>query len=107
LASFYFNFSWCPPIKISWKKIYCSNDVSTDYCDDFNRYDYCSTYCGKKCNESNSWCWHLCYFCPIEPNGQLGYELKEDAKPLTIGEFKKMMNANLPELSTDVHLNGK
>jgi len=28
----------------------------------------------------------------IEPNGQLGYELKEDAKPLTIGEFKKLMN---------------
>ncbi|MEH7094019.1 DUF421 domain-containing protein [Neobacillus vireti] len=27
----------------------------------------------------------------IEPNGQLGYELKEDAKPLTIGEFKKLM----------------
>jgi len=28
----------------------------------------------------------------IEPNGQLGYELIEDAKPLTIGEFKKLMN---------------
>ncbi|MEH7418438.1 YetF domain-containing protein [Neobacillus drentensis] len=28
----------------------------------------------------------------IEPNGQLGYELKENAKPLTIGEFKKLMN---------------
>ena len=28
----------------------------------------------------------------IEPNGQLGYELKDDAKPLTIGEFKKLMN---------------
>ncbi|MBT2658079.1 DUF421 domain-containing protein [Bacillus sp. ISL-18] len=28
----------------------------------------------------------------IEPNGQLGYELKEEAKPLTIGEFKKLMN---------------
>ncbi|GGM29993.1 DUF421 domain-containing protein [Paraliobacillus quinghaiensis] len=27
----------------------------------------------------------------IEPNGQLGYELKPDAKPLTIGEFKKLM----------------
>jgi uncharacterized membrane protein YcaP (DUF421 family) len=24
----------------------------------------------------------------IEPNGLLGYELQEDAKPLTIGEFK-------------------
>lgn len=28
----------------------------------------------------------------IEPNGQLGFELKEDAKPLTVGEFKKLMN---------------
>lgn len=27
----------------------------------------------------------------IEPNGQLGYELKSDAKPLTVGEFKKLM----------------
>lgn len=38
----------------------------------------------------------------IEPNGQLGYELKEDAKPLTLGEFKKLMNAYFPELPTDV-----
>lgn len=37
----------------------------------------------------------------IEPNGQLGYELIEDAKPLTIGEFKKLMNAYFPELSSD------
>lgn len=28
----------------------------------------------------------------LEANGQLGYELKDDAKPLTIGEFKKLMN---------------
>ncbi|MCM3033818.1 DUF421 domain-containing protein [Niallia sp. MER 6] len=27
----------------------------------------------------------------IEPNGQLGYELKDDAKPLTIGQFREMM----------------
>ncbi|WP_323368632.1 DUF421 domain-containing protein [Radiobacillus deserti] len=27
----------------------------------------------------------------IEPNGQLGYELKEDARPLTVGEFKKLI----------------
>jgi uncharacterized membrane protein YcaP (DUF421 family) len=27
----------------------------------------------------------------IEPNGQLGYELIEDAKPFTIREFKKLM----------------
>ncbi|MED1419822.1 DUF421 domain-containing protein [Bacillus smithii] len=29
----------------------------------------------------------------IEPSGQLGYELTEDAKPLTVGEFKKLMQA--------------
>lgn len=29
----------------------------------------------------------------IEPNGQLGYELIEDAQPLTVGEFKKMMGS--------------
>lgn len=28
----------------------------------------------------------------LEPNGQLGYELKEDAKPLTVREFKQLMN---------------
>ncbi|RSL35075.1 DUF421 domain-containing protein [Salibacterium salarium] len=27
----------------------------------------------------------------LEPNGQLGYELKEDAKPITVGQFKEMM----------------
>ncbi|WP_235848485.1 DUF421 domain-containing protein [Litchfieldia alkalitelluris] len=27
----------------------------------------------------------------IEPNGQLGYELMPEAKPLTVGEFKKLM----------------
>lgn len=26
----------------------------------------------------------------IEPNGRLGYELKPDARPLTVGEFKKL-----------------
>lgn len=31
----------------------------------------------------------------LEPNGQLGYELKEDARPLTIGEFKKMINPSM------------
>jgi uncharacterized membrane protein YcaP (DUF421 family) len=34
----------------------------------------------------------------IEPNGQLGYELKDDAKPLTVGEFKKILNDYLPAL---------
>ncbi|WP_088068195.1 DUF421 domain-containing protein [Gottfriedia luciferensis] len=29
----------------------------------------------------------------IEPNGLLGYELKNDVKPLTIGEFSKMMES--------------
>lgn len=29
----------------------------------------------------------------IEPSGQLGYEWTEDAKPLTVGEFKKLMQA--------------
>ncbi|CQR47261.1 hypothetical protein BN1058_01569 [Paraliobacillus sp. PM-2] len=27
----------------------------------------------------------------IEPNGRIGYELMPDAKPLTVGEFKKLM----------------
>lgn len=34
----------------------------------------------------------------IEPNGQLGYELKDDAKPLTVGEFKKILNNYLPAM---------
>lgn len=34
----------------------------------------------------------------IEPNGHLGYELKDDAKPLTVGEFKKILNDYLPAL---------
>lgn len=32
----------------------------------------------------------------IEPNGLLGYELKDEAKPLTVGEFKKFLNDYLP-----------
>ncbi|MBU8756975.1 MULTISPECIES: DUF421 domain-containing protein [Priestia] len=32
----------------------------------------------------------------IEPNGQLGYELQEDAKPLTIGDFKQLMQLYMP-----------
>lgn len=27
----------------------------------------------------------------VEPNGQLGYELIDDKKPLTVGEFKRLM----------------
>lgn len=32
----------------------------------------------------------------LEPNGQLGYELFPDARPLTIGEFKKLMKLENP-----------
>ncbi|WP_088070113.1 DUF421 domain-containing protein [Gottfriedia luciferensis] len=32
-------------------------------------------------------------FATIEPNGLLGYELNDDAKPLTIGEFKQLMES--------------
>ncbi|MFP3887316.1 DUF421 domain-containing protein [Priestia filamentosa] len=35
----------------------------------------------------------------IEPNGQLGYELQDDAKPLTVREFKHIMAAYFPELA--------
>ncbi|WP_345241475.1 DUF421 domain-containing protein [Pontibacillus salipaludis] len=31
----------------------------------------------------------------IEPNGQLGYELKEEEKPLTIGEFKRLIHPSM------------
>lgn len=34
----------------------------------------------------------------VEPNGQLGYELMDDAKPLTVGEFKKVLNDYLPAM---------
>nr|WP_309099509.1 DUF421 domain-containing protein [Fredinandcohnia onubensis] len=30
-------------------------------------------------------------YVTLEPNGQLGYELQDDAKPLTVGEFKKLI----------------
>ena len=35
----------------------------------------------------------------IEPNGQLGYELQKDAKPLTIGDFKQLMHLYMPVTS--------
>ncbi len=35
----------------------------------------------------------------IEPNGQLGYELQDDAKPLTVGEFKNVMAVYFPQLA--------
>ena len=34
-------------------------------------------------------------YATIESNGLLGYELKDDAKPLTVGEFKKFMDSYL------------
>lgn len=30
-------------------------------------------------------------YVTLEPNGQIGYELQDDAKPLTVGEFKKLI----------------
>ncbi|UKJ83609.1 DUF421 domain-containing protein (plasmid) [Priestia megaterium] len=35
----------------------------------------------------------------MEPNGQLGYELQEDAKPLTVGDFKHLMQLYMPAVS--------
>lgn len=32
----------------------------------------------------------------IEPNGLLGYELNDNAKPLTVGEFKKLLDLYFP-----------
>ncbi|NKE06951.1 MULTISPECIES: DUF421 domain-containing protein [Mesobacillus] len=37
-------------------------------------------------------------YATIEPNGQLGYELTDDAKPLTVGEFKRVLNDYLPAM---------
>ena len=37
-------------------------------------------------------------FATIEANGLLGYELKDEAKPLNVGEFKKVLNDYLPAL---------
>lgn len=34
----------------------------------------------------------------VEGNGQIGYELMEDQKPLTVGEFKRLMAAYLQQL---------
>lgn len=42
-------------------------------------------------------------FATIEPNGLLGYELNEDAKPLTVGEFKKLLAMNSPLLQNVDH----
>ncbi len=37
-------------------------------------------------------------YATLEPNGQLGYELTDDAKPLTVGEFRKILNDYLPAM---------
>ncbi|MCP8616165.1 DUF421 domain-containing protein [Salirhabdus salicampi] len=37
----------------------------------------------------------------LEPNGQIGYELIDDAKPLTVGEFKKIMTNYSPKVNNE------
>jgi uncharacterized membrane protein YcaP (DUF421 family) len=39
-------------------------------------------------------------FATIEPNGLLGYELNDNAKPLTVGEFKKLIDLYFPFVQT-------
>jgi uncharacterized membrane protein YcaP (DUF421 family) len=34
----------------------------------------------------------------IEPNGLLGYELNDNAKPLTVGDFMKLLDLYFPLL---------
>lgn len=49
----------------------------------------------------------------IEPNGHLGYELNDDAKPLTVGQFKQMMasfssqNPSVPALENEKKTQGE
>ena len=40
-------------------------------------------------------------YATIEPNGLLGYELKDDAKPVTVGELKKLLDHYFPKVSAD------
>lgn len=35
----------------------------------------------------------------IEANGLLGYELKRDSEPLTIGQFERVMNSLIPDIA--------
>lgn len=42
----------------------------------------------------------------IEANGQLGYELKPDARPLTVGEFKKLLGAMVQSQNQSPDLDG-
>lgn len=43
----------------------------------------------------------------IEPNGQLGYELKPDSRPLTVGEFKKLMGLMIQQQNQSPDIDGK
>lgn len=43
----------------------------------------------------------------LEPNGLIGYEWKEDAKPLTVGDFRKMMEMYFPYQQGMGHNTGK
>lgn len=40
-------------------------------------------------------------FATLEPNGLLGYELNDNAKPLTVGEFKKLIDIYFPLQQND------
>ncbi|MGG0718300.1 DUF421 domain-containing protein [Robertmurraya massiliosenegalensis] len=40
-------------------------------------------------------------YATLEPNGLLGYELNDDAKPLTVSEFKKLVNIYFPLQQND------
>ncbi|WP_223594019.1 DUF421 domain-containing protein [Neobacillus bataviensis] len=40
-------------------------------------------------------------YATLEPNGLLGYELKDDAKPVTVGELKKILDLYFPKAIAD------
>lgn len=42
----------------------------------------------------------------IEPNGQLGYELIPDARPMTVGDFKNMMSAFIHQQDSPPNVDG-
>ncbi len=42
----------------------------------------------------------------LEANGQLGYELGEDAQPLTVGQFKQMMGGFIQNVNTQQSQSG-
>ncbi len=165
MAIFNFNSCWNSFIKNCWKKIYISNDFSTNCCHDFHWYDYCATHRRKSTIKAVTSAFIfvvtvilLEYFqlksntfekfitgkskvviedgrlnienltklrltvdqlemrlrnqgiskiadvktATLEPNGQLGYELKDEAKPLTVRDFHKIMQSYNQSLD-DVH----